>query len=85
MGLFCMVLSTDIRRYRPLIRILGVACVIGPLAGLIALFLAAPPDRRIGFFWIAFVDLVEGLAQGVLMTVLISRIPPSGSGNTSLN
>jgi hypothetical protein len=70
-GLFCVMLSTDVQRYRPLIWILGVACLIGTLAGLIALFLAVPPDQRIGFFWFAFVDQAEGLAQSVLLVVLL--------------
>ncbi len=74
-GLFCIVFSTDVQRYRPLIWILGVACLIGTLAGLIALFLAVPPDHRIGFFWFAFVDLAEGFAQGVLLVILLLRIP----------
>jgi hypothetical protein len=73
-GLFCFICSMDVRRYRPLIWILGVACLIGALAGLIALFLAVPPDQRIGFFWVAFVDLAEGLAQSVLLVVLLLLI-----------
>ena len=72
-GVFCVVFSTDVQRYRPLIWILGVACLIGTLAGLSALFLAVPPDHRIGFFWVAFVDLAEGLAQGVLIVILLLR------------
>jgi hypothetical protein len=74
-GLFCVVVSTDVQRYRPLIWILGVACSIGTLAGLIALFIAVPPDQRIGFFWIAFVDQAEGLAQSILLLALLFRIP----------
>jgi len=74
-GLFCVVLSTDVRRYRPLIGILGAACLIGCLAGLIALFIGVPPDQRIGFFWFAFVDLAEGLAQSVLLVALLLHSP----------
>ena len=74
-GLFCVVASMDVRRYRPLIWILGVACVVGALAGLSALLLAVPPDQRVGFFWFAFVDLAEGLAQSVLLVILLFRIP----------
>jgi len=74
-GLFCVVASMDVHRYRPLIWILGVACLIGALAGLIALFIGVPPDQRIGFFWFAFVDLAEGLAQGLLLVALLLRIP----------
>jgi len=78
-GLFCVVSSMDVRRYRPLIWILGVACSIGTLAGLIALFLAVPPAQRIGFFWVAFVDQAEGLAQSVLLVILLLRVPESAS------
>lgn len=74
-GLLCVVLSTDVQGYRPLIWILGIACLIGALAGLIALFLAVPPDQRVGFFWIAFVDQAEGLAQSVLLVVLLLHVP----------
>jgi len=76
-GLFCVVVSTDVHRYRPLIWILGVACLIGTLAGLTALLVAVPSDQRIGFFWFAFVDQAEGLAQSVLLVVLLLRIPRS--------
>ena len=78
-GLFCAVFSMDVQRHRPLIWILGVACLIGTLAGLIALFVAVPPEERIGFFWIAFVDQAEGLAQSVLLVVLLLRISPRRS------
>ena len=78
-GLFCVVCSMDIRRYRPLIWVLGVVCLVGTLAGLIALCLAVPPDQRIGFFWFAFVDQAEGLAQSVLIVILLLRIPPRRS------
>jgi hypothetical protein len=77
-GLFCVVFSTDVQRYRPLIWMLGVACLIGTLAGLIALFLAVPPAQRIGFFWIAFIDQAEGLAQGVLLLALLLHMPRRG-------
>ncbi len=78
-GLFCVVCSTDVQRYRPLIWILGLACLIGTFAGLTALLLAVPPDQRIGFFWIAFVDQAEGLAQSVLLVILLLRIPRCGT------
>ena len=78
-GLFCLVLSTDVHRYRPLIWILAVACLVGTLAGLTALFLAVPPDQRVGFFWVACVDQAEGLAQSVLLVILLWRIPRAGS------
>jgi hypothetical protein len=83
-GLFCVVFSTDVQRYRLLIWILGVACLIGTLAGLVALFLAVPADHRIGFFWFAFVDLAEGLAQGVLLVLLLLRIPRRQFSSTHL-
>jgi len=75
-GLFCVVCSTDVHRYRPLIWILGIACLIGTFAGLTALLIAVPSDQRIGFFWIAFADQAEGLAQSVLLLILLFRVPP---------
>lgn len=74
-GLQCLLFSTDIPRYRPLIWIIGVGSLIGTPIGLIALFSQVPPDQRTGIFWIVFVDLAEGLAQAVLMVILLLRIP----------
>lgn len=73
-GLFCVVVSTDVQRYRPLIWVLSVVCLIGTLAGVITLLVAVPSDQRIGFFWFAFVDQAEGLAQSVLLVVLLLLI-----------
>ena len=74
-GLECLLFSFDVPRYRPLIWIIGVGSLIGTLVGLIALFSSVPADQRTGIFWIVFVDFAEGLAQGVLIIVLLLRIP----------
>ncbi len=78
-GLLGFIMSTDIRRYLPLIWVLGVASVVAPVVGLIALFAAVPLDQRVGFFWVVFVDFAEGLAQGVLLVFLLLRLPYSRS------
>lgn len=74
-GSLCFVFSMDVRRYLPLIWVLAVASSIGALVGLAALFYGVPPDHRIGFFWVVFGDMAEGLAQGVLLVVLLLRMP----------
>jgi len=74
-GLECFIFSTDIRRYLPLIWILGVGAVVVTLVGIIALFAGVTPDHRVGLFWIVFCDFAEGFAQAVLLVVLLSRIP----------
>jgi len=73
-GLQCFVFSSDIRRYRPLIWILGVGSLIVALIGLIVLFSTVPPDHRTGFFWIVFGDFAEGFAQAVLLVILLLRM-----------
>ncbi|MCX5643570.1 MAG: hypothetical protein NTZ17_02620 [Phycisphaerae bacterium] len=74
-GLLCLMMSTDIRRYLPLIWVLGAASVVGTIIGLIALFATVPPDHRTVFFWVVFGDFAEGLAQGVLLVVFLLHIP----------
>jgi len=74
-GLLCFIMSTDIPRYLPLIWVLGVASLVGAAAGLIALFAAVPPDHRVGFFWVVFGDVAEGLAQAILLVLLLLRLP----------
>ena len=78
-GLQCFIFATDIRRYRPLIWILGVGSLAGALIGLIALFSTVPSAQRTGFFWVVFWDFAEGLAQGLVLVVLLLRIQSSGS------
>jgi hypothetical protein len=73
-GLQCFIFAADIRRYLPLIWILGVGSVAIALIGLIALFAGVTPDQRTGLFWIVFADFAEGLVQGVLLVVLLSRV-----------
>jgi hypothetical protein len=74
-GLQCFIFSTDIRRYLPMIWIIGVGTVVVALIGIIALFAGVAPDHRAGFFWVVFGDFMEGFAQGVLMVILLLRIP----------
>ena len=74
-GLQCFIFSTDIRRYLPLIWITGVGSLIAALIGLIVLFSTVPPDHRTGFFWVVFGDFAEGFVQGVLLVILLLRIP----------
>jgi hypothetical protein len=73
-GLQCLIFSTDIRRYLPLIWIIGVGSVVVGLVGIIALFAGVAPAHRVGFFWIVFGDFAEGFAQGVLVVILLLRI-----------
>lgn len=77
-GLQCFIFATDVRRYLPLIWLIGIGTVVVALIGLIALFLSVAPDHRTGLFWIVFGDFAEGLAQGVLLVVLLCRVanPP---------
>jgi len=78
-GLQCFIFAADIRRYRPLIWILGVGSLAATLIGLIALFSTVPSDQRTGFFWVVFWDFAEGFVQAVLVVVLLLRIRHSGS------
>jgi hypothetical protein len=74
-GLQCFVFAADIKRYRPLIWLLGAGSLIIALVGLIVLFSAVPPGNRTGFFWVVFGDFAEGFAQAVLLVILLLRIP----------
>ena len=78
-GLQCFVFASDIKRYRPLIWILGVGSLIVAPIGLIVLFTGVAPDHRVGFFWYVFGDFAEGLAQAVLVVILLLRIPRRNS------
>jgi hypothetical protein len=73
-GLQCFIIAADIRRYLPLIWILGVGTVVVTVIGIIALFAGVAPDHRTGLFWIVFGDFAEGLVQGVLLVVLLCRV-----------
>ena len=86
-GLEYLIISTDIPRYLPLIWILGVGSLILTPIGLIVLFSQVPADQRTGIFWIVFVDFAEGLAQAILIVVLLLRIRqrgPRGSADGSI-
>ncbi|MHC4520689.1 MAG: hypothetical protein ACYTAS_19025 [Planctomycetota bacterium] len=74
-GLLCLFFAADIRRYLPLIWVLGIGTVIFTVIGLIALFAGVVPEHRTGLFWIVFGDFADGLAKGVVLVALLSRIP----------
>jgi len=74
-GLQCFIFSFDIRRYRPLIWIMGVGTVVVTVIGLIALFTGVAPDNRAGIFWVVFGDFTDGLVKGILLVILLLRIP----------
>jgi len=74
-GLLCLIASLDIPRYLPLIWVPGVGSLILAAVGLMVLFSQVPPGRRTGMFWIVFVDFAEGLAQAVLIVILLLRLP----------
>jgi len=74
-GLQCFIFSTDIKRYLPLIWILGVATMVVTVIGIIVLFAGVAPDHRAGFFWVVFGDFTDGLVKGILVVILLLRIP----------
>jgi hypothetical protein len=78
-GLQCFVFASDIKRYRPLIWILGVGSLIVAPIGLIVLFSTVPLGHQTGFFWVVFGDFAEGLVQAVLVVILLLRIPRCNS------
>ena len=78
-GLQCFVFASDIKRYRPLIWILGVGSLIVAPIGLIVLFAGVAPDHRVGFFWYVFGDFAEGLIQAILVVILLLYIPRRNS------
>jgi hypothetical protein len=73
-GVIFLVASMDIRRYLPLIWILGIGSLVLASVGLIVLFSQVPPGQRNGMFWIVFVDFAEGFAQGVVVVALLQRV-----------
>ena len=72
-GLQCFIFATDVRRYRPLIWIVGAGSIAAGFIGLVALFSTVPSDRWTGFFWVLFGDFAEGLVQGIVLVILLSR------------
>ncbi len=75
LGVQAFIWSTDIKRYRPLIVNLCICVIIAAVAGLTALFTTIPPTERNRVFWIIFIDLAEGLAHTILLTILILQVP----------
>ena len=73
-GLQCFIIAADIRRYLPLLWVMGVGSIAATIAGLVALFVTVAPDHRTGLFWIVFGDFTEGLVQGVVLVVLLCRV-----------
>jgi len=72
-GLQCFIFAADIRRYLPLIWVMGVGSIAVTIVGLTALFAGVAPDHRTGLFWIVFGDFTEGLVQGVVLVALLCR------------
>jgi hypothetical protein len=81
-GLLCWIFSNNPERYRPLIWIIGIGSLLVPAPGLALLFSLAPPAGRDSFFWIVFIDLAEGAAQGILLVILLILTRPSRSLRT---
>jgi len=75
MGIQALIWSTDVKRYRPLIVNLCIFCLIAAIVGLTALVTKVPSAERNRVFWVIFIDLAEGLAHLVLLTILILRVP----------
>ena len=75
LGVQAVIWSMDVKRYRPVILNLCVFCIIFAIVGLTVLFTAFSPAERTRVFWIIFIDLAEGLAHLVLLTILILRVP----------
>ena len=82
-GLQCFIFAAEIRRYLPLIWVLGVGTVIAATAGIVALFAGAGPENQTVLFWIVFGDFAEGLVQGVLLVALLCRVARRGAGAPS--
>ncbi len=74
LGLQGLVISLDIRRYLPLVWMMGVGSLALTCVGLAVLFTQVPPDRWTGIFWVVLVDFGEGLAQAIVMVLLLLRI-----------
>jgi len=75
LGIQAVIWSNDVKRYRPLIVNLCICVIIAAIAGLTALLTTVPQVQRGRMFWIVFIDLAEGLAHTVLLTVLVLRVP----------
>jgi hypothetical protein len=73
-GLQCFIFAADIRRYLPLIWVIGIGSTAVAIIGLIALFAGVEPDHRTWLFWIVFGDFTEGLIQGVVLVILLCHI-----------
>jgi hypothetical protein len=74
-GLQCFIFSFDITRYRPIIWLIGAGSIVVTVIGIIFLFFAFGQESRTVVFWIIFVDLAGGFVQGVLIVILLLRIP----------
>jgi hypothetical protein len=76
-GLQCFIFSFDIPRYRPIIWLIGGGSVAVTVIGIIFLFCLFVAESRTGVFRIVFADLAEGFLQGILIVILLLRIPYS--------
>ena len=83
LGLQALVISMDIPRYLPLVWIIGMGSLVLSSVGLAVLFTQVPPDQRTGIFWAVFVDFAEGLAQAILMVILLLRVPRRDNASAS--
>ncbi len=83
LGIQALIWSTDVRRYRPLILNLCVCVLLAIPLALTVLVLAMRPAEHPRVFWVIFADLVEGLAQIVLLALLLRHVPTTWSPNSN--
>jgi len=74
-GIEAFIFASDVRRYRPLILILGAGGAAVALIGLLVLLAAVSSEGRTRVFWIVFIDFAEGFAHTLLLAILIRRVP----------
>lgn len=75
LGVQFVIWSNDVKRYRPVILNICICCIIFAIAGLTALITTVPPSQRTRMYWIAFIDMAEGIIPIILLTILVFRVP----------
>jgi hypothetical protein len=75
LGVQFVIWSNDVKRYRPVILNMCICCIIFAIAGLTALITTVPPGQRTRMYWIAFIDMAEGIIPVILLTILVFRVP----------
>ena len=75
LGVQFVIWSNNVKRYRPTILSICICFIIFAIAGLTALITTVPPDQRTRMYWIAFIDMAEGIVPVILLTILIFRVP----------